>query len=47
MELSEHHIASVATSPTQMEFVTSVPSVDVSGACLHVIVKDFFVFTGA
>ena len=28
---TDHHITSGATSPTQMEFVTSVPTVDVSG----------------
>ena len=32
LESQEHHAANVqATSPTQMEFVTSVPTIDVSG----------------
>ena len=33
LESQEHHSAAnvQATSPTQMEFVTSVPTIDVSG----------------
>ena len=32
LESQEHHAANVqATSPTQMEFVTSVPTIAVSG----------------
>ena len=36
LETQEHHATNVqATSPTQMEFVTSVPTIDVSGEWIN------------